>query len=306
MADTAQQPQLLRDGPFRLIDHVRDALLVLDHADRITDCNRAAARALGLSRDAILGAPVQQLLPREVTALLQCTVHLRSEVAANIAGRDRWLEVDVTPIDPPQGGGQRLIIARDISERRHTQQALMDSRRALQAANARLLEQSITDPLTGLRNRRFLFQRLREEASRHRRTGLQLGLLLLDIDHFKRVNDTFGHPAGDAALRAVAQTLLQTVRESDVAARVGGEEFAVIAVDTHLQGLRRLAERLRGAVAGIRVPPGTANAMPVTVSIGVATSADLDDVDALFAAADRGLYGAKAAGRNCVVIDQDA
>jgi diguanylate cyclase (GGDEF)-like protein/PAS domain S-box-containing protein len=306
LADPAEQIALLRDGQFRLIDHVRDALLVLDRSDRVTDCNQAAARALGLTRDAIIGAPVQQLLPREVTALLQCPVHLRSEVSTSLAGRERWLEVDVTPIDPPEGRGGRLIITRDISERRHAQQALMDSRRALQAANARLLEQSITDPLTGLRNRRFLFQRLREEASRQRRSGLHLGLLLLDIDHFKRVNDTFGHPAGDAGLVAVARSLQQTIRESDVAARVGGEEFAVMAVDTPLEGLLCLAERLRQAVAGICVPPGAANALSLTVSIGLAVGTGSDDVEALFAAADRGLYRAKRAGRNCVMLDQDA
>jgi diguanylate cyclase (GGDEF)-like protein len=140
-------------------------------------------------------------------------------------------------------------------------------------------------------------------VARHRRSGQPLGLLLLDIDHFKAVNDTHGHPMGDAALVQVARTLQDTLRESDLIARLGGEEFAVIAVDTHLHGLGVLADRLRRAVSAVPVAADSARPITLTISIGVAVANALSDADRLFAAADRCLYGAKRSGRNRVVLD---
>lgn len=156
------------------------------------------------------------------------------------------------------------------------------------------------DGLTGLANRREFDRVLQAACSRGLRDGGGLGLLLIDIDHFKAFNDSHGHPAGDGCLRVVANVLAtHATRDSDVVARYGGEEFAVVLAAASQEQVRALAERLRQAVAGI---PAGALAQPVTVSIGLShTAADgQSSPDELLAKADAALYAAKRAGRNQV------
>jgi diguanylate cyclase (GGDEF)-like protein len=159
------------------------------------------------------------------------------------------------------------------------------------------------DPLTGVFNRRHLQERLSSEAAFSRRHRTPLSLLLLDIDHFKLINDTHGHTVGDAALRLLAQALTSLTRNEDVLARYGGEEFAVLARGIDRGGTLVLAERIRVAIAGQRVPTDH-GAIAFTVSIGVAHCTGTEDADAdeLFEAADRALYAAKDAGRNHISI----
>jgi diguanylate cyclase (GGDEF)-like protein/PAS domain S-box-containing protein len=285
-----------------LVDSVMDGMLVVDARKRILDCNRTAERIIGRSRKDIIGSAAQGLLPREFSAMLQSPVHLRSELAVRAATEPSWFEVDVTPLALRGRPAGHVLVARDISERRLAQEALEVSRQALEAANARLVEQSVTDPLTGLKNRRFLFQRLNEEMNRHHRTASVLGLLVVDIDHFKTVNDTHGHPVGDEALIQVAAALESLVRDCDVVARLGGEEFGVLAVNTEAVGLITLAERIRQAICRVPVARDTFRPMVLTVSIGVAFAGPATrTADGLFAEADRHLYAAKHQGRNRVV-----
>jgi two-component system, cell cycle response regulator len=167
-------------------------------------------------------------------------------------------------------------------------------------AEQRLYESAVLDALTGVHNRRHLDQRMRAEvafATRHRSA---LSVLLLDIDHFKKINDTLGHPAGDAALRALGELLLKTVRTEDIVARYGGEEFAVVARSIPAPGAWLLAERIRQSVAALRVSHG-GTTISLTISAGV-VSMDADrvfpGVERLLEAADQALYRAKADGRN--------
>lgn len=283
-----------------LVDSVQDAILVIDRRRRVVDHNQVARELVGQAD--LIGRTADSVLPREFAALLQSSVHLRSELAVRVDGSEAWFEVDATPLRRHGRSIGHLLIARDISERRMVQNALEESRRSLEAANARLVEQSVTDPLTGLKNRRFLFQRLSEELNRHHRSGASLGLLVLDLDHFKRVNDTHGHPVGDEALIQVATTLQRAVRDCDVVARLGGEEFAILAVNTEMDGLLHLAERLRQAVRASPVARESREPMTLTASIGVAAaSATTLTPDGLFAEADSYLYAAKHQGRNQVV-----
>jgi diguanylate cyclase (GGDEF)-like protein len=179
---------------------------------------------------------------------------------------------------------------------------------ALQAAEAlvrtRLYEQmerlATTDGLTGLLNRRTfnaqITARLRE-AQRYRRP---LSLLLLDVDHFKKVNDTYGHPAGDAVLRGVAQLAQQQARETDLVARYGGEEMALVLPETDARGALVIGERIRAAVAAAQHPTEQ-GALKVTLSVGVATWPGAgEDAAGLIESADRALYRAKQGGRNRV------
>ena len=170
-------------------------------------------------------------------------------------------------------------------------------------AQHRLYESAVLDALTGVHNRRDMDQRLRAELAFASRHQSPLSVLLLDIDHFKKVNDSMGHAAGDAALRALGERLQRSVRTEDIVARYGGEEFAVIARGIVAPGAWLLAERIRQTVAGLRVPyEGTE--LSFTVSIGVVTTDSerpFANVEGLLDAADRALYKAKADGRNrCV------
>lgn len=158
----------------------------------------------------------------------------------------------------------------------------------------RLRRDGLTDPLTGIPNRRFFEERLAEEVRRLRRRPGAAALLLVDVDRFKNVNDRHGHQAGDRVLQAVARALAAGLRESDVLARWGGEEFVILLPDTPLGAAGEIAERLRRRVMGAGCRPA------VTVSIGLAAAAG--DPGIWLERADRALYGAKAAGRNRVVV----
>ena len=157
-------------------------------------------------------------------------------------------------------------------------------------------ESSLTDELTHLANRRYLAQRYLQEMQRARRHRKSLAILMMDIDHFKLVNDTHGHLVGDAVLAEVAQIITRSVRDSDVSARYGGEEFAVILSESDLDGAMRLAGRLRAAVEAAEFPSG----LRVTISIGVAATAEPERLSKLLEEADRALYDAKRNGRNRV------
>ncbi|MDP3522370.1 MAG: diguanylate cyclase [Hydrogenophaga sp.] len=173
---------------------------------------------------------------------------------------------------------------------------------ALQEANAKLTELSQTDALTGIFNRRYLDAHLERELRRLARDGNSMAVMLIDVDHFKRFNDTHGHPAGDACLQAVAAALSANVRRpSDTVARYGGEEFCVLAPDTTEAGAVALAETLRAAVADLRVVVDGVD-VAVTTSIGLCwrTPEHPWYASALLKKADEALYGAKAGGRNRV------
>ena len=169
----------------------------------------------------------------------------------------------------------------------------------LEESQKKLRELAIHDSLTGLINHLEFLRRLEEEVERARRYRRPLALLMLDIDHFKNVNDTYGHLAGDEVLRTLAARLKAELRPADQAARYGGEEFAVILPETAVAGALELAERLRAAASASAIAPG--QAVNLTVSIGVAAFPEDAETDkALLAAADGALYAAKQAGRNRV------
>ena len=156
------------------------------------------------------------------------------------------------------------------------------------------------DSLTGLANRRRADEALEDELARSERLGDPTGLILLDVDDFKAVNDRYGHPTGDEVLRAVATTLKEAVRQIDVAARWGGEEFAVVLPATGLDGAAQLAERLRTALAERDVAGPDGQTLRVTASFGVASSLPGSTPERLVETADDALYRAKRAGKNRV------
>jgi diguanylate cyclase (GGDEF)-like protein len=179
-------------------------------------------------------------------------------------------------------------------------------RAALALANLQLREilrnQSVRDPLTGLFNRRYLEESLDRELQRALRKKVPLALMMIDVDHFKKFNDSFGHEAGDSVLKALGSLFRTQLRSSDIACRYGGEEFAMVLPEASLEAARVRAEKIREeakhAIAQFR-----GNALdPVTLSIGVATFPEKSNRDALVRAADQALYEAKDQGRDRVVV----
>jgi diguanylate cyclase (GGDEF)-like protein len=168
----------------------------------------------------------------------------------------------------------------------------------------RVVSQAATDSLTGLANRWSFDEELALEWRRAERVGDSLGLILADLDNFKSVNDTYGHPVGDRVLRQMGHVLATNIRQVDLAARYGGEEFAVIVPEADLEGVLNLAHRLRAAFAGheIELPDGTR--MVVTASFGVAVKQDLERAEDLITIADEALYESKRAGKNRVSARQ--
>ena len=176
--------------------------------------------------------------------------------------------------------------------------AVAVDRTALREKAGEYEQLSVTDPLTGLLNRRYLEERISEEIIRSKRHRFSLSLMMLDVDDFKSYNDTFGHPAGDSALQAVAEILKESLRGADVAARYGGEEFAILLPQTSSEEAAQIGERIRKQVERTEVPN-----RKVTVSVGIAScSNDVDSARDLISAADVALYAAKNQGRNNVQI----
>ena len=172
----------------------------------------------------------------------------------------------------------------------------------LRERNAELDEISRMDVVTGLPNRRHLLEHLEAESSAAQRRGASFGLLMVDVDHFKKVNDDWGHDSGDAVLRIVAARLATACRAEDVAGRWGGEEFLVVAPASDLGDAALLAERVRALVAESPIPVGDSGSIIVTVSVGVVAGSR--DVDELLRRADEALYEAKQTGRNRVVASE--
>ena len=225
---------------------------------------------------------------------------IRSRISLSLADRTAWFNVRVTRfvIDSQI----RVVVTHEnITDRKLAEIRVNEANRLLQA-------QVATDGLTGVANRRQFDEMLAREWERHARAGLSLSLLLLDVDYFKKFNDTCGHLAGDDCLRDVAQTLQATVsRPGDLLARYGGEEFAVILPATDRSGSLNVAEsaprRLR--LTGNSPHPASAVGPVVTISIGCSTMVPARGVPAteILSRADRALYQAKAGGRDRVVHD---
>jgi diguanylate cyclase (GGDEF)-like protein len=170
---------------------------------------------------------------------------------------------------------------------------------SLSARSETLEHAALTDGLTGMQNRRYFDDALREYLDEFRRVGRPIGLMILDLDHFKQVNDTHGHDVGDEALRAVAKCLKDLTRYHDVVARLGGEEFAVVTPNMDAELLARFAERIRKAIAVMMIQSGNVR-LKVTASVGLAVWDRKETAEEFYRRADRQLYEAKRLGRNRV------
>ncbi len=292
-------------------------LVVVDRDYSVKLWNGFMANHSGLSPASVLGKNLFQLFPdiapewfkrkAESVFLLKnrCFCHweqrpylFRFKTYRPITGSAESMYQNITliPISSADGQIDQLgIIVYDVTD-------TTVGKQQLRKANEQLARLSRTDSLTQLNNRGYWEEVVAQEYRRTLRSGAQACLVMFDIDNFKRVNDEYGHPAGDAAIRRTAQALRETVRSTDIAGRYGGEEFGIVLVETGADGALVLTERLRKAIEAMTVQHEE-HKIRFTISLGVAPlQGDLSGYEQWIARADQALYQAKQAGRNRVVM----
>ncbi|GAB5415799.1 MAG: hypothetical protein Cons2KO_34020 [Congregibacter sp.] len=285
----------------KLIHLLPDAIVLLSKSGKILDANPAFAALVNSSLDELIDEQIVRYLPQIDQEIAADTIN-DFELDLSEPGEPLFLQASVAATGQAMEAGQYLVVLRDITESQIIQAELLERDRQLQVANAALKELSATDALTGLPNRRALMQDVEQAVALFQRNGREFALLTLDIDHFKTVNDRFGHATGDEALCHVAQILKEQCRSTDSLARYGGEEFVILLGEVGNEETAPAAERFRVAVETNPLTLSTGDKLELTISVGGTTYEDGMTTDALLQAADSALYEAKNAGRNRVCI----
>lgn len=295
----------------RLIEKMSDGVLVLDLQGRIVDINPAMRNFLEEDPSSFIGRNISETLQiwNENTGHLLTGLETRTEL--RLPHRpSRYLDLRVTPLyDDDQNLSGRLIIFRDVTDRKEVEK---DLRHAMDRMQTQLIEinllqeqlrdQAIRDPLTNLFNRRYLEETLERELARASRELYPLCIVMMDIDHFKNVNDTYGHEAGDIVLKTLADTVTTQSRQGDFVCRFGGEEFVLVMPNIGIEVAKERVNSLHRFIASQYISFGRFN-INITLSMGVALYPKHGDTrELLLRAADRALYTAKNAGRNRVIV----
>jgi len=297
-----EQELRIRDDQQRfraIFDNIRDyAIYTVDLNGRVDEWNRSLNRLGGWQPADVTGATIDAFFPPPpvgpcpaMTLLGRAGVHGTTEFDGWCTRRDGstfWGNTVVTALPDPEGHAQGyVLVTRDLTERKHLED--------------RLVALATTDPLTGAANRRAGETRLEEAFARWQQDRRPFAVLMIDCDHFKRINDCWGHKTGDAALVALVRVCRDSLRSADFTVRWGGEEFLLILPDSSRDIALAIAERLRATVATADIVDADP-ALAITVSIGVAECCAADRcVDDVVRRADQALYGAKHAGRNRVL-----
>ncbi|MDR2695511.1 MAG: diguanylate cyclase [Deltaproteobacteria bacterium] len=276
-----------------IFDAAADAVIVISPQGTLLDLNKMACEHVNMAREDLVGQHLRTIF---TSAREQFVIANLEEILKT--GEQRTFEALLTSPDSPipveinarliefQGQAAVLGIARDITERKILQ--------------ARLEYQASTDPLTALNNRRHFLLKADQEFLRFKRYGNAFAMLMLDLDLFKNVNDTYGHQTGDALLREFSRQMRVAFRHSDILGRIGGEEFSVLLLESSLHRAIEVAERLRQQVEKSPLQLNDTT-VPYTVSIGVTTAGAADaSLDGIMRRADAALYQAKRKGRNQV------
>jgi diguanylate cyclase (GGDEF)-like protein/PAS domain S-box-containing protein len=295
----------------RLIENMSDGVLVVDAKGRIVDINPAMKSFLDEEPAALIGRNISEVLnlwSHEVDQLLE-GFETRTEL--KFRGKPtRYLDLRITPLyndDNVMNG--RLIVFRDVTDRKIVEQNLRRAMDRLQTQlieigtlQSKLREQAIRDALTNVFNRRYLEDTLERELARAERESYPLCLIMMDLDYFKDVNDTYGHEAGDVVLKALAEMVMRQSRQGDFVCRYGGEEFVLVMPNIGIETARQRAEELHQTVNSLNIPYSNFN-LTTTISMGVAAYPEHGkSKEELLRAADRAMYIAKNTGRNRVVV----
>ncbi len=295
-----------------LVERMSDGVLVLDVQNRIVDTNEAVKRFIGVSA-ASIGQSADAALAKWPEILEWCHDDAACHVEVLLDKKTPcFADVQISPLrDRRERLPGRFIVFRDITKRYQAETALQQANRRLkeqlteiEALQAKLREQAIRDALTGLFNRRYLEETLPRELAKAGREGYPVAVILLDIDHFKTINDTFGHKPGDLMLQALGRLLDTHTRAGDIACRYGGDEFVVVLPGVLLEDACQRADELRLGFGELYVE-WAGSKLSATLSAGIATYPDhVETEEELLRAADEAMYAAKAAGRNCVRLAQ--
>jgi len=263
-------------------DEADDGLGVGSRVAKVVFARGESVVVSDIVRTTLTPAPSQRKY--KTNSFMSCPIKVGSKTIGVISFTDR------------AGGGTFDKVSLELFEAIAPQLAVAIDRAMLKEKAGEFEQLSVTDALTGLLNRRYIEERLLEEIKRSTRNGSPMSFMMLDVDHFKSYNDTYGHPAGDTALKMVAHVIRDTLRGADVAARFGGEEFSILLPQTNAEEASAIAERIRHNIENADFPHRR-----VTTSIGVAScSAELCVSTDLVSAADKALYEAKRQGRNRV------
>ncbi len=269
-----------------VIQNIGAGIIVLDMLERVVELNPYAQQLVGQARGSVVGQVIGTALP--TWPKLPEQVDAETEMTLALEGADRCFHIQRTQIKTDNGvpAGYTVVLL-DITARKQAERQL--------EALAR------TDALTSLTNRRYFYELAEAELARAQRYQKLLTIILFDIDHFKQINDTYGHPAGDAVLKAVATECQQSLRTTDSIARFGGEEFIVLLAEDTVAGTLQMAERLRQVVESLEILVEQ-KTIRVTISLGLAHLFQGQDLtlDALIKQADDRLYKSKTSGRNRV------
>ena len=295
--------EMIRESETRyraVFDTANDAIISADSAGNIVDWNPGAERIFGYPKDEVCGQPMTLLLPvRHQAGHLSGMERVRTGGAKHVIGRTVELEGrrkdgSEFPLEISLSEwrtGDHLFfsaVIRDITERKRLKEELQ--------------QQASTDALTGIFNRRYFLQLALGELKRANRLNRSLAVVLIDIDHFKHVNDTLGHAAGDQALLAFTKICKENIREIDMFARFGGDEFALLLLEASYEQAYVVVDRIRGAVNAQPISLDE-KVISITISSGIAHLSDHEEAfDKLLSQADQALYRAKETGRNKVVI----
>lgn len=266
---------------------LQDPVIILDENGRIVELNRAAAELFDVADGSLIGERLNGAIPFFPSLDAAIAQDTSTEIDMKTDQGDMYFAVRISNLkDRKERRIGKLVVMHDVTVRKHLEN--------------KLKQMAATDALTGVSNRRHLFEMAEREYYRARRYGYDLCAVMIDIDRFKDLNDRYGHDVGDEALRQFAKTCKDEVRGGDIFGRIGGEEFVTIYTNQNLAQALRAAERLREQIAAIAitVPDGKTN---ITASLGVAALTEDDSsFDDLLKRADEALYEAKKAGRNCV------
>jgi diguanylate cyclase (GGDEF)-like protein len=287
-----------------VFDQVVDPLVVFDRRRHLLDLNPSAEQLLRAARPTLPGTLVGQhilrVLPLGMSAVASGT---SGEITLDLGERTVTLDVRTSPLTSPRGviiG--HVIVCRDITALTQANRQLEDQLKVIEQLQHTLSEQAMRDALTGLHNRRYLMTTMTAELLRSRETGRPISLVMIDLDHFKNINDRHGHVTGDEVLRLTAQTLAAGTRTGDTIVRYGGEEFVVLLPGTAAETAAHVAGSWLRTCTDLRVPTPS-GPVNVTFSAGVATfPVHGFTAEDLLRAADQALYRAKALGRNQIRI----
>lgn len=297
-----------------VMEHIPEMVFVVDAHDRVLDANTVAETWIGISRRDMVGKDPMEVFEKW-PQLLHCflfTERTREEVQIS-ENPLQMMEVVVTPLVAEDTGeiNGRVILAYNITERKLLENELKNTNKALEAKideveflKERLQEQAIRDPLTGVYNRRFLAEILEKEISKAEREHLPVSVVMMDVDHFKNFNDTYGHKCGDIVLIDLAKYLTDNSRQSDVVCRYGGEEFIILMPGASLQDAYERAEAWRQGYTS-KVIEYEGKLLTTSFSAGVASFPIHGETgEAILHNADHALYQSKSNGRNRVTLYQ--